>query len=212
LTGPDLQKATAWSADDLHAAVKRMEKNVGPMSDERVSALVSLLKSGEVQKRLEAAKERRRVELTATLVPGSPATGRDLFFGAKTFASGGIPCAACHAVGGEGGNMAVDLTAVYPRLGEQSLMSTIERPAFPLMKTAYGAHVVSSQEAMDLSAFFKSVGKGLPRDASVPPRNLAALHGTAAGLVIVALGGVAWIFRSRRGGLRRRMLRDSYKR
>ncbi|HSL83884.1 MAG TPA: hypothetical protein VLF66_14005, partial [Thermoanaerobaculia bacterium] len=140
------------SGPDLAKAVERMEKNVGPMTDEQVASQVELLKSEDVKQRLSAARERQVAEIAATLEPASPAAGEALFHGKRAFANRGVSCSACHKAGARGGNLAADLTDSHARLGEQALISAAENPGFALMRAAYASHPVTRQEAVHLAA------------------------------------------------------------
>lgn len=214
LTGPDLLPSTQWPREDLRVAVKRMEVNVGPMTDEEVDGQTDLLKDPSVQQRLDAAREQRIVEMAATLEPGVPAVGQRLFFGERRFANAGIACFACHAVAGRGGNMAIDLTAAHQRLGQQSVISATEQPAFPMMKAAYGTKPVTPQEAAHLAAFFEQTAAEIQPGSPPPPPNegVGLVHAGAGGFFIVVLAGVALLARTRRAGVRSRLIRDSYRR
>ncbi len=214
LTGPDLLPATKWPRPDLRVAVKRMEKNVGPMSDEQVDGLTDLLQSPDLQARLNVARERRIEEMAATLEPGQPAIGRQLFFGEQRLANGGVACFGCHTAGGRGGNMAKDLTMVHQRLGEPSLLSATEKPAFPMMVAAYTTRPVTPQEAAHLAAFFKETAAATPPEVAAQPQSeaLGIAHAGAGGLFLVVLAGVAVLARRRRAGVRARMVRDSQRR
>lgn len=214
LTGPDLLPSTRWSREDLRVAVKRMEVNVGPMTDEEVDGLTDLLKAPDVQQRLDGAREQRIVEMAATLDPGVPAVGQRLFFGERRFRNGGVGCFACHAVAGRGGNMAKDLTTAHQRLGQQSVISATEQPAFPMMKAAYGTKPVTPQEAAHLAAFFEqTVAEIEPGSPPPPPKEgVGLVHAGAGGFFIAVLAGVALLARTRRAGVRSRLIRDSYRR
>lgn len=214
LSGPDLLPSTTWAREDLRVAVKRMEKNVGPMTDEQVDGITDLLLGPGPQAQLDAAGEEKVQEMAATLEPGDPRTGRSLFFGVRRLTNGGVGCYACHAVAGRGGNMAVDLTMAHQRLGAQSLMSATERPAFPMMVAAYGSKPVTSQEAAHLAAFLEATAAATPAaQAAQPPQEaLGLLHAGAGGIVLFVVAGVALLARSRRAGVRARMVRDSFRR
>ena len=214
LTGPDLLPSTQWPREDLRVAVERMEVNVGPMTDEEVDGLTDLLKAPDVQQRLDGAREQRIEEMAATLEPGNPVVGQRLFFGERRFLNGGIACFACHAAAGRGGNMAVDLTTVHQRLGQQSVMSATEQPAFPMMKAAYGAKPVTPQEAAHLAAFFEQTVADVQPGSQPPPSNegLGLVHAGAGGFFIAVLAGVFLLARTRRAGVRSRLIRDSYRR
>lgn len=198
LTAPDLLPATAWPAEDLALAVERMEKNVGPLTDEQVEELVAFLQSPEVQPRIAAARERQVRELAATLEPASPALGRALFHGDETFRRGGVPCSACHRAGEHGGTLAVDLTDAHSRLGESALLSASTTPGFPLMQAAYRDHPVSRQEAVHLVAYLEEVSAARDGtvkaadapdapDASATPVNPVTAWGAALALAVLVL-------------------------
>jgi ubiquinol-cytochrome c reductase cytochrome c subunit len=211
LTGPDLATAAKWPEPDRQVAVKRMEKNVGPLTPAEVQGLSALIASPDVQAKLQAAKQARVEEMAATLEPGDPKTGRALFFGEQRLASGGVGCYSCHAFNGRGGNMARDLTTVYARLGEQSVLSSAQQPAFPMMKAAYTGKPVTAQEAVHLVAFFKSTPAGV---AAAPPATdgLVVVHAGAGVIVLLAAVVIVLAARARRGGVRARMVRDASRR
>lgn len=214
LTGPDLIAAGKWPAPDRQVAIKRMEKNVGPLTPAEIDGLSNLLGSPDVQAKLQAAKQARVEEMAATLEPGLPATGQSLFFGQQRLANGGVACFSCHGARGRGGNMAKDLTTAYTRLGEQSVLSTVQQPAFPMMKAAYANGVVTAQEAAHLAAFLKSAAAAFPAGAAVPAPSdgLVVTHVGAAVLLLIVAGGIAFAARGRRAGVRARLVRDSSRR
>ena len=211
LTGPDLSTAAKWPDADRQVAVKRMEKNVGPLTPAEVQGLAALIGSPDVQAKLQAAKQARVDEMAATLEPADPKAGRALFFGEQRLSSGGVGCFSCHAVSGRGGNMAKDLTTAYTRLGAPSMLSTAQQPAFPMMKAAYTGKPVTAQEAVHLVAFFKSAAE---EAAAAPPPSdgLLAVHAGAGAIVLAAAGIVFIAARTRRAGVRARMVRDASRR
>lgn len=205
LAGPDLITVSHRSQADLRKALKRMEDNVGPLRPEQVDSLIGLLQSANAKEQIAEAANPPAVAIPPEQKAASSATGRRLFFGEQSLANRGVPCFACHAVSGRGGNLAVDLTEVHSRRSEFVLLSTAEQPPFSLMKAAYGGHPLTRQEAWHLLAFFAETAKGGPPAAE----RTGALHGIAAGLTLCALAGVAAVFRSRRAGARSRMIRKS---
>ena len=207
--GPDLLASTQWPKEPLRIAVKRMEDNVGPLTDAQVDGLVELLKAADVKQRL-AALEQPAAEQPAPQPLGSEANGRRLFFGEQPLANGGTPCFACHAVRSRGGNLAADLTAVHARLGPVALVSAAAKPPYPTMKAAYAQHPVTPEEALDLAAFLGSFAKGPP--AQPLPEPALPLQIGALSFAGVILGAVALLFRSRRAGVRSRLVRDSSER
>jgi mono/diheme cytochrome c family protein len=213
LTGPDLEPSTHWPAGDLAKAVQRMEKNVGPMSDEQVAQLVELLRDADVKQRLSRARERQVEEMAATLEPASPSRGRDLFHGAAPLRNGGVACAACHRAEQGGGTLAVALDDAAEKLGEQALASAAETPGFPLMRAAYGERPVTRQEALHLAAYLAQVSRQAS-DSPVAARAASSARvgswGTA-GAVLFLLA-MAVLYRGRLRGVRAPLVRQARRR
>ena len=173
--GPDLVAAKRLARGELHAAVDRMQSNAGPLAPADIDALVAFLGNGAP---VFAAKP--------DVPHGVAANGRHLFFGDKAFANGGSACFACHAIEGRGGNLAKDLTSA-----KANVAAIATRPAFPMMKAAYATHAVTDAEALDLAAFVA--------ESKVARRErVAAMHGTAAGIALVAFAAVGLIVRRRK--------------
>jgi hypothetical protein len=197
LAGPDLINSARKPRGDIEQAVKRMQDNVGPLSPEQIAGLVDLLQAPDARIVVaEAANPTPAIEVPPEQKAASADTGRRLFFGEAPFANRGVPCAGCPAVKGRGGNLAVDLSTIHFRRNDAALLATAEQPAFPLMKGAYARHAVTRQEAYHLVAFL----------AAPPAERSDRVHGIAGGITLVVLGGVAALFRSRRAGVRSRMV------
>ncbi len=205
-TAPDLAASTAWPPADLAVAVKRMEKNVGPLSDAEIAELVDLLKSPDVKERLARARESLTVARRSRLETPSAAKGEALFHGKTALAQGGMACAACHSVEGRGGSLAVDLTDVHTRLGETGLISAAQAANFPVMQAAYAGHPVGEQEAVHLAAY---LGAAAARSGAAAAQAGVSLFGPAgAGLGLLALGAFVWrLRRADRPGTRARLVR-----
>lgn len=216
LTGPDLEPATGWPPADLAKAIERMEKNVGPMSDERVASLVELLEDEELAARLSAARERQVEAMAATLEPASPRRGEALFHGAARFARGGLPCAACHRAGSSGGSLAADLTGAAGRLGEPALLSAAETPGFPLMRAAYRDHPVSRQEAIHVVAYLAGLAppEGTSTDTAAGTAGSAGppIGAWGAALALAFLAAMAVVYRGRNRGVRAPLVRAAGRR
>jgi len=172
LSGPELTPSTGWPLEQLKAAIKRMEKNVGPLTEEQVTELAGFMKAPDIRERLKAEQERIQAQFMARMAPPDAAEGRKLFFGTRSLRHGGLACAACHAVQGVGGSLGVDLTGVAGKMGgETPLVSAIEQAAFKLMAPHYKRHPVTKQEAMHLARFLASLTSSqtaAPRPAFVP--------------------------------------------
>jgi mono/diheme cytochrome c family protein len=196
--GPDLAGVAAKPRADIETAVKRMQDNVGPLKPEQIDALVALLRSADAKTQIaEASNPPAAVEVSKEERAASATIGRMLFFGEAPLTNRGVPCAGCHTFGARGGTLAADLTSAQQRRGDAAVLSAAVQPPFPLMKAAYGAHPVTKQEAYHLLAFLQR-----PPAPDHPDR----VRGMAGGITILVLGGVALIFRSRRSGVRSRMV------
>jgi hypothetical protein len=74
------------------------------------------------------------------------------------------------------------------------------------MKATYARHAVTQEEALDLAAFLASPDKNEKQERVMPVRIGAV---SFAGVI---LGAMAFLFRSRRAGVRSRLVRDSSER
>ncbi|GAB4239764.1 MAG: hypothetical protein Kow00109_14640 [Acidobacteriota bacterium] len=205
LSGPDLINSTRWPSADLAQAVRRMQRNVGPMSEEEIGLLVDFLKSPEVQTYIAREREEFAKRFAARLEPASAKVGQGLFFGTRPLTNGGLPCSACHRVNGEGGTLGVDLTQVLARMGETPLRSAIEQSSFKIMRAAYRDRPITRQEALHLTAFFQEVG-----EAAIPEARGSQDRLVLWALPVAALGvfALALAYRGRSEGTRRRLLRS----
>lgn len=199
LTGPDLNESIGWAEADLSRAIKAMEKNVGPMSEDEVKMLVDFLKDPSVKTRLKDEEERVAKMLAASFAPASPAIGEALYTGRIPLQNGGLACAACHSVTGATGMLGPDLGGVYQKLGEAPLQSAIEKANFKVMNAAYINNPVTKQEAIHLTAYFKSIQH---RQAGTVPVFLYGTAGAAACLIVLGL-----LVRNRAADTRKKLVR-----
>lgn len=153
LKGPDLITAITWKQEDLAKAVKKMEKEVGAMSDQVVTDLVTLMREPALKARLAAEEQRLIQSRRALLAPPDASIGHDLFWGARRFQNGGMNCSACHAVNGLGGTLGPDLTPAAKKMGEVALISAVEKAAYKVMEPHYRTRPVTAQEALHLAAY-----------------------------------------------------------
>jgi mono/diheme cytochrome c family protein len=194
LSGPELSPATTWPVDQLKTAIKRMEKNVGPLADDQVASLAELLKAPSVRERIKAQQERIQAQFMAKLAPPDAANGRGLFAGRVPFRNGGLACMACHTAAGAGGTLGPDLTGVFTKLGGQTpLVSAIEKANFKIMAPHYSRHPVTPQEALDLAKFFSTLA---PQDGMAATRPPVVPLGAAGAAVVLA--GLTLHFRAQR--------------
>ncbi len=204
-SAPDLLPVISWKEVDLHNAIKRMEKNAGPLSDEEVSLLIQFLKDSNVRSRLQAEEGRAVAAAAATLEPPSASLGKALFTGSKTFTNGAASCASCHTVAGHGGTLGPDLTSAHARMGDVALVSAIEKSNFPVMRPIYASKPVTRQEASHIAAYLATTATATP--SADPPIGFIALGGAAAALGLLALAG-----RNVKRGTRARLVSEAAKR
>lgn len=205
-SAPDLLHVSSWKDADLHASIKRMEKNAGPLPDEEVALLAAFLKDSAVRARLSAEEERVARLAAASLEPASAAKGRALFDGTMALANGGSSCTACHTIGGRGGNLGPDLTDVHTRLGAVALSSAIEKANFLVMKPIYAARPVTKQEAAHMTAYLATTAGG-ETASQEPPLGIAALAASAGLLALLGL-----FAKGRRLGTRARLVAEATRR
>lgn len=208
LVGPDMAPVAKWSQADITTAVKRMEKNVGPLSDDQISSLVKFLKdpsAGKLLKAQEQAVTDPGNDLagvdTGMVEHGASDTGAAYFKGTRAFKNGGMACIACHQVDGAGGTMAPDLTHIADKMSEKGLASACQQTSFPVMKAAYREHPVIKQEALDLTAYFVSLKQPHEKKRELP----VPLWGVALALVLLSMIGFG--YRKRNTSIRSKLER-----
>jgi len=185
LSGPDLKPVSGWPRPQLREAIVRMEKNVGPMTEEEIDGYTDFLLDPQAAARLERERERRALVEAATLEPASAELGERLFHGTVPFANGGISCAACHQAGGRGGNVASSLEDAFTRLGKEPLMSACLNPGFPVMRAMYTPKPIQRQEAVHMVKYLETVAED-PQDEQFVP--LYAMGFAGACLVMAGIG------------------------
>jgi hypothetical protein len=205
-SGPDLKNTANYPHDTLHDAVKRMEKNVGPMAEEEVQALTDFLLDTNAAGRLQTQRELASHREAATLEPASAEKGHALFMGATPLANGALACAACHQAGNRGGNLAASLEDAITRLGPDSVMATTETPGFPVMRAIYTPKPVTKQEAVHIVKFLEEVSA-----KPAPPRDYPLAYAGLAGTVITMLL-LGRVTHRRAAGTRARMVAEANRR
>lgn len=177
-----------------------MEKRVGPLSNDDLDSLVSLLRDPTVRDRITTAQKASMQKLEATSERPSPAIGAELFRGGRALANGGLPCATCHQAAGEGGSLGPELTNIAAKLSGPPLVSAVHNASFNVMRAAYREHPITQQEAVHLAAWFETL-KGAP--AGQQESHVSWLGVLLGGLLFA---GLALMVRPREG-VRARLLR-----
>ncbi len=210
LNGPALSHVVTWPQEQLRAAIKRMEKNVGPLSEADLTGLTEFLQSTEAKSRLAVQEERIRAQFAKSLAPADARIGGRIFRGEQRLENGGLACAACHRFGGTGGGLGPDLTDAAVRLGKTPLASGIAGAGYKVMAPHYRLHPITAQVSVgtesDLLAAEIDIHADEPtaRTASSSVPWLASLTTTAPrtigalAAVIAAVIAALFILRARR--------------
>lgn len=193
LTGPGLAPSSKWPLEQLKTAIKLMEKNVGPLKPEDLTALADFIKDTKSKERLAVEQEKMQARFMAKMAPADAALGKDLFTGAKGFKNGGLACAVCHSVSGTGGNLGPDLAGIFTKMGGNTpLISAIEKSTFKIMAPHYSRHPVTTQEAIHLAEYFSKI------DPKAPVASAPMYAQAGAGLAGLMLAGMTLLLRSMR--------------
>lgn len=194
LTGPELSHVASWAPDALKQAIKRMEKNVGPLPENDIVGLSELLRDKDVRERLKVEEARIQAQFMAKIDPPNAIIGKNLFLGIQPLANAGLACSSCHTAAGKGGNLGPDLTGAFAKMGQLPLVSAIEKASFKVMASHYRDHPVTKQEAMHLAQYFSTLD---PKNIITPGTPFAF---AGAGTAFAMLVGLGFYFRSRRVG------------
>lgn len=198
ITGPDRLLASGDTISTRLAAEHGMAMpNMGITEDQAESLLAYLFTAAPVD--VAAAPP----VFTAPPREADVLLGRALFEGRTRLDGRGPSCASCHGLTGAGvswgGNLAVDLTGAYERLGGPAVQAILSSPPFPAMRGAYEGRPPTQPEVAALTAFM--IGAGTDQAAAASPRNVgfwffgAALLGTA---LLIGISSLVW--RGRRTG------------
>ncbi len=201
LTGPDLITATQWSRADLENAIKKMVKNVGPMSEEDIAQAADFLKDPGVSARITQQKKKIEAKLRAELPPPSFQTGKRLFRGGKVLLNRGPACIGCHRFAGEGGGLGPDLSLLKDRVSGVMLQSAVENSAYKVMRPVYEKRKITKEEALHLAEYLSHPENAESRFA--PTVNMVlGCSGAGFGGAFALL----WFLNRRRKGLARENL------
>ena len=206
LTGPDLIDSTKWSEADLGAAIKKMEKNVGPMSVKDIQELVQFLKDIKVNERIDQQRQKMEAKMRSELPEPSFEKGQQLYRGIKPLANGGPSCISCHYFVNEGGSLGLDLTNLNQKASGIVLQSSIEKAAYKVMRPIYEKHPITPEEALHLAEYLSKPEKATRR--FVP--TIGLVHGiSCAGFAAF----IIWLWRmnKKRKGPTREKLVQKYK-
>ena len=232
--GPDLKgvttrQSTEWLREFIKApaAVNRKGDSVATglfkkfapevmpdqdLADEQIDAIIGMIDG--LTKKNEAFVP-AGAKLNRPIAPGDVEAGYQLFTGRAALSGGGSACISCHNVSGSGrlggGTLGPDLSAVNVRYKDPELISILQNPNFPTMKSIFGTRPLNDEEIVKLFAYFQNAKLVAP--IAPAPAASAAVRiepwfvalGFAALLMSLALMNRAWKGRLR--GVREELVR-----
>ncbi len=167
-----------------------------PLSDDQVRGVLAYIQQQESAGPAPVAAG------AASLQPGDPVLGRNLFQGTTRFDNGGPACNSCHDVTHEdvigGGILAKDLTTVFTRLGGPGVRAIVGSPPFPVMQRAFQSRPLTDQEVGALVAFLEQADA--EQSLHQPLDYGLGLLVTGLGSAVILLGLYSLIWRRRRRG------------
>ena len=138
----------------------------------------------------------------AAAAAGSASEGRALFFGSRRAAAGGAPCAACHAIGGEGAaftaSLGPDLSHSFDGLAAEAVDGMLQDPPFPTMVPIYSGHALTPEERAHLASFLMAGERPAPAGGG-------GVAGWAALVAVACLVGMSFVARRRKGSTREQL-------
>jgi mono/diheme cytochrome c family protein len=111
-------------------------------------------------------------KLSRAIVPSDIDAGYRLFTGRDGLTGGGASCISCHSVNAAGrlggGTLGPDLTAVNTKYKDAELISILQNPNFPMMKSVFGARPLTDEEIVRLFAYFQNAKLAYPAAQARP--------------------------------------------
>jgi mono/diheme cytochrome c family protein len=179
------------------------------LSPEQIDAILALI--DDLSKKNEPFVP-AGAKLARAIIPTDVDGGRQLFTGGAALSGGGASCISCHNVSGigrlGGGTLGPDLTAVNSRYKDPELISILQNPNFPTMKSVFATRPLTDEEIVQLFAFVQNAklenpaAQAQPAAARLDPWLL--IIAVAAFLVILA--GLDRIWKNRLRGVREELV------
>ena len=189
----------------MGVAIKKMEKNTGPLSTSDITQMIQFLKDLSVTDRISKQKEKVLAKLQASLPPPSYDKGKRLFRGQRTLQNGGPACISCHHFVNEGGALGPDLTLIKDKASGVVLQSAIENSSYKIMRSIYGKQKITPEEALHLSEYLSHPEKAEQRFSPTTQSVMVLAWGCVGGFVALLI-----VLNQRRKGLTRRNLLQKY--
>jgi len=173
------------------------------LSDVEINTVFEYIKSKSPAKTDVTAVE-MVVEIEEPFEPSEEdiTIGQNLFSGKQRFINRGPSCISCHRVKNDnimtGGDLAVELTDVYERLGKAGVESMITGLPFPQMKSSYQDHEITGEEAIQLTAFLKEASEQRYYQRSYPGYNKTFLiFGVVGAFILMGIFPLFWYSRKK---------------
>lgn len=182
---------------DPHAVELFKEYNQIPMpdnnlSDNEIISIIGYIRDTDEGKLVKTG-EAVNIQQTDTLLTASVAfsnemlmRGKALFYGLEKFKNGASSCIPCHNIRDEsiigGGNLSLDLTNSYTRLGPAGIKAILSNPPFPAMNVALGDKDLTQDEIEAVSALLQFSDQ---RYGNNPPQTNGGLIFAVLSLVFV---------------------------
>lgn len=215
LVGPDLKDVTVRRSEEwllaYMASPQRMIDSGDPVAvqlQEEYGLVMPdfPLPEAEIKEILAYIATGGNAGSAAPAVPRRAATpedirlGQDLFQGHVRLSNGGPTCNSCHHVRNDavigGGVLAVELTAVFGRMGAPGIQAILGSPPFPVMEAAYRDKALTDDEVFALVSFLQDADQ---HQAFQQPRDYGfRLLYSGVGGFVVLMGLFALFGRRRR--------------
>ncbi|MBI3650896.1 MAG: c-type cytochrome [Acidobacteria bacterium] len=202
---------------DANALFKKFAPEImpdQPLAPEQIDGILSLIES--LTKKGETFIP-TGAKLSRAIEAGDIDAGREAFTGKVALNNGGASCIACHNINGVGrfggGTLGPDLTAVNTKYKDPELISILQNPNFPTMKSVFGAKPLTDEEIVKLFAYFQSAKFANPAAQTQPAVAPLNLWFPAIGFLGLVLSFVTLnrIWKNRLRGVREDLVRSSKK-
>jgi mono/diheme cytochrome c family protein len=130
-----------------------------PLTDAQIAQILSHIANADSSTAAAVENTIGEPEAVQPLSEQSVLKGQGLFQGAIRLQNGGPGCNACHHVKNDavigGGNLAIELTTAFSRLGGSGIGAILGQAPFPVMQTAYMNNALTDDEITYLVAFLQ---------------------------------------------------------
>jgi mono/diheme cytochrome c family protein len=133
-------------------------------TDEQILSIIEYIGKPDSEPSGEEVAEKEQTTTADSIKPITYTTdlvkeGLALFYGFKDFSNGSILCVSCHSIQDEsiigGGNMSLDLTKSYSKLGPAGINAILANPPFPVMKIAMRNKKLTDNESLAIVAMLQ---------------------------------------------------------